>query len=170
MKKIICLAILLFSGSANALLIGDTVHIAHNFDTLGTEIYTPMDVLVEDGPGDVANVSPWYSVDVDDSSVWVDYLGTTSWTDNVNFNGLVISQIDSMLSNFVIDTNFVGWDDSRFTYADNSLRFDWQGLAFNTDTFFHIDFNDGEVPEPSIIALFGLGLIGLGFARRRKHN
>ena len=27
----------------------------------------------------------------------------------------------------------------------------------------------GEVPEPSIIALFGLGLLGLGFARRRKH-
>jgi len=26
------------------------------------------------------------------------------------------------------------------------------------------------VPEPSIIALFGLGLFGLGFARRRTHN
>ena len=24
------------------------------------------------------------------------------------------------------------------------------------------------VPEPSIIALFGLGLVGLGFARRRR--
>jgi len=26
------------------------------------------------------------------------------------------------------------------------------------------------VPEPSIIAIFGLGLLGLGFARRRMHN
>jgi hypothetical protein len=25
-----------------------------------------------------------------------------------------------------------------------------------------------EVPEPSIIALFGLGLVGIGFARRRQ--
>jgi hypothetical protein len=27
-----------------------------------------------------------------------------------------------------------------------------------------------KVPEPSIIALFALGLLGLGLARRRKHN
>jgi len=33
------------------------------------------------------------------------------------------------------------------------------------------DFEYTSVPEPSIIALFGLGLIGLGFARRRRtHN
>jgi hypothetical protein len=27
-----------------------------------------------------------------------------------------------------------------------------------------------EVPEPSIIALFGIGLVGLGFARRRARQ
>ena len=27
---------------------------------------------------------------------------------------------------------------------------------------------EADVPEPSIIALFGLGLVGLGFARRRR--
>jgi len=33
-----------------------------------------------------------------------------------------------------------------------------------------IEISDTPVPEPSIIALFGLGLLGIGFARRRKHN
>jgi hypothetical protein len=27
-----------------------------------------------------------------------------------------------------------------------------------------------KVPEPGILALFGLGLLGLGFARRKTHN
>jgi len=31
-----------------------------------------------------------------------------------------------------------------------------------------LDVKHGAVPEPSIIALFALGLLGLGFARRRK--
>jgi hypothetical protein len=30
--------------------------------------------------------------------------------------------------------------------------------------------NEQQVPEPSIIALFGLGLVGLGFARRRRQS
>ena len=32
----------------------------------------------------------------------------------------------------------------------------------------HVDNVSVSVPEPSILALFGLGLFGLGFARRRK--
>ena len=44
-------------------------------------------------------------------------------------------------------------------------------LANNGINTFGADGAGGvTVPEPSIIALFGLGLLGLGFARREKHR
>jgi hypothetical protein len=42
----------------------------------------------------------------------------------------------------------------------------WRTLQ-NRDEI-NITVNGNVVPEPSIIALFGLGLLGLGFARRKK--
>ena len=46
------------------------------------------------------------------------------------------------------------------------------GDGFTDDAWSHVSIygTSTSVPEPSIIALFGLGLIGLGFARRRKHS
>lgn len=36
------------------------------------------------------------------------------------------------------------------------------------DSTLKVVTRDAVVPEPSVVALFGLGLLGLGFARRRK--
>ena len=38
--------------------------------------------------------------------------------------------------------------------------FGWSKVAFETERV--------QVPEPGTLAIFGLGLVGLGFARRRK--
>lgn len=43
----------------------------------------------------------------------------------------------------------------------------WQTTHLNASDFLYIG-RPTSVPEPSVIALFGLGLIGMGFARRRK--
>jgi hypothetical protein len=49
---------------------------------------------------------------------------------------------------------------------DNRWLIAWrQGNGFSFDSF-----TVSRVPEPSIIALFGLGLLGLGIVRRRKHS
>ena len=115
----------------------------------------------------------FYNVDIDDTSVYVDYVGATSWSLG-SFNGLVISQIDSLLENFIINTNFVGWDSTRFSYADNSLRMNWNGLSFTADTYFELNFNGenlSEVPLPAALFMFAPALLGLmGFRRKNKNS
>jgi hypothetical protein len=170
MKKIIYLFICLFAGTVNAGLVGDTVHIAHYWSDVGSEIFTPMDVLVEDGTADVADVTPYYSVDVDDLSVFVDFSNSATWA-NGTFNGLVISNIDTFLTDFVVSTNMVNWVDSKFTYSNDSLMFNWNKLSVTNNTTFRLDFNVGnnsQVPEPTTLALIGLGLAGIGFSRKKK--
>jgi hypothetical protein len=49
-------------------------------------------------------------------------------------------------------------------FSDNAGGGGWLDLAYIDD----IQYSESAVPEPSIIALFALGLVGIGFARRRR--
>ena len=63
----------------------------------------------------------------------------------------------------------LGANDKSSVFGGSS----WLNIAnAQGDHLNHWDLNMSltAVPEPSIIALFAVGLLGLGFARRRKHN
>lgn len=79
-------------------------------------------------------------------------------------------------SHFIPDLEADGgqtdWNSNRFinfSFTDgdtfDSFKLTSNGLAFETDNH---AYGNVSVPEPSVIALMGLGLAGIGFARRRR--
>jgi hypothetical protein len=70
----------------------------------------------------------------------------------------------SLVNSITVGTNDVISDYSAFTDL-TSLSIQ-AGSDPRFASFDNISFS--AVPEPSIIALFGLGLVGIGFARRRR--
>ena len=63
----------------------------------------------------------------------------------INMNDSILSTFDSIEARYIM------------------MRFSNNGVAVD-----EIEVTGSAVPEPSILALFGLGLVGLGFSRRRK--
>jgi len=59
---------------------------------------------------------------------------------------------------------------SPFANQTISISFQQQdNLGFFSATLDNVSFTTASVPEPSIIALLGIGLAGIGFSRRKKN-
>lgn len=72
------------------------------------------------------------------------------------------------IGSFTYDgTNYVVSSSGFFDALGNQLGFAWSGE--NQNNTFYVN-HEVHVPEPASIALMGLGLLGLGVARRRKQT
>jgi hypothetical protein len=173
-RLLLLLTMLLVSaGRAGATLIGDTVTIAHHCCALGTVAFGPSSVTVEAGTGDRI-LFYWnnYYVDVEAQSIRVDFNSPNRFEagDPNAFNGLVVSSLEGTSPPLIvtgfssIDTNLAGWDDSRASFDDHSVAFNWDLLSFTGASYFEATLE--LVPEPGTGFLVLTGLLGVATCRR----
>jgi hypothetical protein len=156
---------------------GQTVRLTYEYPTLGTIFnLNSFDLLV--GPGvEISGFpvgDPRTNIDFSDTNIYVTYNSLGTWN-VVPFNGFHVFDAFGTIPAFTsvtmnADTNLLGFDASRITFDDDNIWVNWQGLSFDTATVVSLDIAGNQVPEPTTIMLFGLGIPGLVRAARRRQN
>ncbi len=170
---------LAMTGTANAGLIGDEVLLQHQSPSLGSVPNfgnTSVWVTVEAGTGDLTSINnicgvACYTVDIEESSIWIEFAGLDASWFVQNFNGLVISDLDwvdgpGIITGLTITSSVTGWNDSRANFGDDFIQLNFAGLPIEGSL--HLLIQAQHIPVPATLALFGFGLLGLGAIRRRK--
>ena len=158
---------------ANAGFIGNTLDADYLYDDIGA-VYDGMtdEVVGVDAEWTILS----FSIDADDSSIAIKRSGRYDFGVAGTFNGWsftdTLGAIDDIIAVTIDTSTLVGFDSSGISFTQDSIFLNFIGIDNGTDFYFKVnvdfDSSDSSVPEPSIIALFGLGLAGLGFARRRS--
>jgi hypothetical protein len=178
----ITIAALLFIMSisvANAGFIGNSLDADYRYTNGSTVYLDPWGhKVVKDGKEEWPS-NP-FSIDADDSSITLSGSSPSGPSSFIgSFNGWIFTDVFESIDDITgvtIDstTSLEGFGSSNISFTQNSVSLNFAGITYS-DLFVKVNVDFGStrtarsaVPEPSIIALFGLGLAGLGLAHRRR--
>jgi hypothetical protein len=178
----ITIAALLFITSisvANAGFIGNSLDAGWRYTDPNRDILTHLvPELVEDGEEWSSNL---FSIVANNSSITISGSSLNTSGPSVftgSFNGWIFTDVSESIDDItgvtIDSTTFLtGFGSSNISFTQNSISLNFAGITYS-DLFVKVNVDFGStrsarsaVPEPSIIALFGLGLAGMGLARRR---
>lgn len=154
-----------FPGNAKATLIGDEVDLDAFLGTLPIVVERTNPTV---GAGVDFNVGSFVSVDITDSSII--FAGLNSGFQVIGSMSFVLTDLDWVdMNGAIVDAVVTGLGTVDFT-AD-SVTLVITDVSVSPDLFARIDLTTSHeisVSEPGTLALLGLGLAGLCFARRRR--
>lgn len=177
MKKIVCLFVCLFAGSANATLIAtDTTSITQTAQSYSSSTALS-GISYSNAVLDITAKGDYGKSNNENFKFYIDNVLLADWT--FSTPGISVTENYSNYDYTLIGSISISdalW--SAFS-ADNSLSISWQnnsqvnpysrqgGADFVT---YSLQGDHTSVPEPATLALFGLGLAGIGFTRRKTHS
>ena len=164
--------VLSLSGFANAGLISDELDFARYWE--GNPVGQQSAVV---GAG-IEFSEDFLNLDVSDSTVLFDWLSSVEYDTGTPLQYYRIWNMDWVgQSNIItsIDVNFAnisGFSASRVSFGDDYIEVAVGGLDMNSESFLSIELNSTltSVPEPSTIAIFALGIMGLALRRFKQHS
>ena len=163
-----------FSG-ANATLIGDTV----TCDVEPASLYTCSSPTAVVGAGvefvvDLVAAPPTFDIDIGASSISMTNTGgglgagagELLTIGSLNWLGLASSSIIGVANFMTAGT--AGMEIGDISFAGDTIMIDFDsGASWATDSYISFDLIFA-VPEPAILSLMAIGLLGLGLVRRRR--
>jgi hypothetical protein len=160
--------VLSISGFANAGLIGSTVTVTNTYNS---SIYDgPTDVLVQSGiVSELTEFGDLWDININDDSIDM-VCNYTQCDDLVGFDEYLFEGLTwggaNFFTGFSMTTNTTGLIVNALMPTSTSLSLSMELDSMPIGSVIHIDFQESvSVPEPSILTIFALGIMGLASRR-----